>query len=277
MCKKLFVLALVLGLASFASAGLLSNYEFPEAAGTNGGSTTGDSGPRAVPGTLMGSATIIADDGSLATASNGKAGGQVLSLNGTTDYVNIGGAGSSGWADHCVWPCGTSPAERSVGTWYKGNDYYATDSWKEVTAEGGNWDMMLGYGRFSMGWWHVGQISVFADDVGLGDGNWHQLTATLQLSPDGVAPGYMRLFVDGWLVRTVTHYATSQGSWVGPRIGNGSAGWTEERFLTGELDQVYYTDDLMGTAEIKALTGIPEPATIALLGLGALALIRRKR
>ena len=111
MCKKLVVLMLVLGLASYASAGVISDYEMPEPPGTP--VTTADSGPRNVPGTLRGGAAIVADDGSLLIKSamydgTPRAGGQVLSLDGVDSYVDIGGTGPGGnWNDTCVWPCDT--------------------------------------------------------------------------------------------------------------------------------------------------------------------------
>ena len=45
----------------------------------------------------------------------------------------------------------------------------------------------------------------------------------------------------------------------------------------GMLDDVYIYDHVLTQAEIRGVQGIPEPATIALLGLGGLALLRRKR
>ena len=92
MCKKMLVLLLVVCFVGSASATLLQGYSFPEAQGEM--ATTADSGSNGVTGVLAGGANLVNDDGSLAAASWGAAGGRVLALDGVDDYVEIGSGGT---------------------------------------------------------------------------------------------------------------------------------------------------------------------------------------
>ena len=58
---------------------------------------------------------------------------------------------------------------------------------------------------------------------------------------------------------------------IGNRPDAGDCGWY------GSLDEVRIYNEALTEAQIEAVTAIPEPATILMLGLGGFALIRRKR
>jgi hypothetical protein len=88
----------------------------------------------------------------------------------------------------------------------------------------------------------------------------------------------MELYINGDLVEdNVTSIPASQFSangWdvlIGNRPAAGDCGWY------GALDEVRIYSDALDETEIEGIMAIPEPATMLMLGLGGLALMRRKR
>jgi len=126
--------------------------------------------------------------------------------------------------------------------------------------------------------------------------------ATLQVSPDGsgvtssiddaslpldqwvhyagvYTPGTsMDVYLDGDLVFSLTtgvpasqYSANGHEVLIGNRPACGDCGWY------GALDEVRIYSDALTESQIEAVMAIPEPATMLMLSLGGLALIRRKR
>jgi hypothetical protein len=287
MAKRILSLFLVLGLASSASAALVAYYPldsrmFP------GGPTAdlGVVGP-AADGTLMGTADFVVDPQR----------GNVLQVN------NLGHE----FDPNYVWPtalasyvdCG-NPAklnlagDTTVMCWVKFNHNDMT-SWHGIVNKGDtSYRIQNASGdrlRVGIRWFNdppygpshspdkgANYINLWTCDSGnapnapQGNDEWHHFCLVYGLDR-------ITAVVDG-------QYIASAWNDVGIQVNDWKLfiggcdekkDWVNGRWFTGYIDEVRIYDTGLSISEIRDISGIPEPATVILLSVGGLALLRKRR
>jgi hypothetical protein len=90
-----------------------------------------------------------------------------------------------------------------------------------------------------------------------------------------ISSGYLTFYIDGVEVGrtmndTIGSFETSP-AFIGKEMKD-ELNW---RFFNGAIDDLRIYDNALSAEEVAAL--VPEPTTIALLGIGGLGLLRRRR
>jgi hypothetical protein len=253
MVKKLFVLVLVIGLVGTASADLIGHWKLD--GNTLDSSTYGNNG------ITMGAGVTNAPD------RFGVADSAML-FNGTsTGYINVGNAAvfsnmtgamtlmSWCWYDGTMTRAGRIICKQSTSRAFSLN--------AEPLVNG-----VTNPGSFAVAPTSTTSLSV-TDDATLPVNQWFHMAAVY-------TPGVsMEIYIDGVLAQSLTtgvpasqFNANGQNVLIGNRPG-GAWGWL------GMLDDVRIYNEALSQADIQTIM-VPEPVTMLMLGLGGLALIRKR-
>jgi hypothetical protein len=267
MCRKVLLVGLVLAMtASMASATLVARYEFQG----NYIDSTGDVDGNYQNGTPYGNASI----GGMLPAGPQQG---YLVLNNVSpapaSYVDIGFFTILDPVPHAftlaAWILPDIEAAKDKPIVQKGDEF-------GIKVKSNDTLEVYFQSAVSGGWYGANIPGTRVSQV-WADGKFHHVAGTYDPTV-----AQIKLYVDGVLEATNT-FAGTAGWVVGDtivqdatknwNIGRDSKNTT--RLFTGLIDDVRIYNNALTAAEVKAL--IPEPATLAMLGLGGLTLLRRNR
>jgi hypothetical protein len=265
MCRKLLILLMVLGFVGSVQAALVHEWEFD-----NNVSDTSGSGNH---GTVTGTTTYVSpvDDWCGAT-------GKAFGLNEATKIEDLS-------------PVNLPVAMSGSDSLYRG-PAFSVNIYVKAASDNtfSSWDGIAGWGDYASGaadrqicsrgttnaYFH-GYTHNISKSCSWTDWDWHMITFTFDQSMTTTFYGNETMWVDGVKVHEATN--VHWGDIPDPDIvvgfddrPSGGAYWK------GAVDGFQIWNSALSQDDVDQLmTRIPEPATIALLGLGGLVLLRKKR
>ncbi len=242
------------------TAGLVSHWELDETSGITAYDSVGSNN-----GALVGSPSWVAP------------GAPGLNPAGAIDFPTAGEI-------HHV-DCGNDASlnlltgSLTVSAWAQIDSWNGTVSWNRIVSKGGDtgsydllrWDKTNAIGFGVYGDTESPFVQGTVDVVS--DGLWHLITGVYD-RPGGT----LSLYIDGMLDNSVTctiDLPVTQNDkcfYINGRDGEIGPG---KRHWDGRVDDVRLYDRALSPTDVQAL--VPEPATIALLSIGAFGLLRRRR
>jgi len=143
--------------------------------------------------------------------------------------------------------------------WILSKDYTSSNGW------GLYWNENTGKATFAIG---NGGGSVTSSSS-INDGAWHHLALTHAAN----SATYV-MYLDYAVTGTLASYGTGAVSGGSLYIGAGY-GWQDQRAFNGAMDEFRVTKSDLSVSQFVGY--VPEPASLSLLALGALPLLRRRR
>ena len=260
----LSILLILVTSISLVNAQLIARYEFE----TNADDSTGINN-----GTLMGDAQIVSDAQR----------GSVLSLDGDGDYVDI--ADNTTFATNSItvaaWVKASGQETKSIVTHYEYGIGIDNRSWRMATgsSEGIGQDDQLHIALSDNGEYFYGHRKDYQTNTATFYNTWQHVAFTFN-APSSALKLYINGIEQTSLYKRCDDPITSlYDSTASIAIGCDFDSSIATRFLTGLVDDVQIYNYAISSAEmIDVMNGdvVPEPMTLALLGLGGLLIRRRK-
>ena len=264
MMKRVICILAVALMAGSAGADLVAHYDFE----AGQGDTVFDQAPSPANGTRTGFADVKpawSTDAAMGNYSmqffHPTEGDPGSSINPGNNWVDAGAAGKFEITEAI-----------SIAAWLKHDGVATSTQYVASKWDDGAWRLRLRSTNTSLRLATAG--SEMSAEIDLSDGGWHHFVMTYDSADGGVGTVY----IDNELVTTDTGLSGSISAGGGTLfLGAKSTGGSD--VFSGSIDDFGIWNHALSEGEIDGIysNGIPEPATMLLIGLGAPALLRLRR